>query len=187
MKNKCVSWFMGVVVAMIVLPRVLQAGVVETKHGSRQGMVIVRQFDKKIVVTILGSDKRLYQYYGDEVKSITAAKSVLIARKTVLREEPKEDAAPALEEPLIRGLEVEPLSDPDESEWLRVRIWGGHEGWIPQSVLTDELSELNIPLAKEPALSSDSIPAGAIGAATDPIQDGTAEDVIDEATNDGAN
>jgi len=182
MKNKWIAWIFVVFVVTPSISDLSKAAEVETKHGLRSGKVIVRQFDEKYVVTILSSEKKMFQFYGEDVIAIRSNENDLIGRKTLLKEEASKDAAAVINEPLARGLEIEVLSDPDQSEWLRIRIWGGHEGWIQKSVLTNEVDNLDAPLAKPDKLYGESASVSDVTAATPALRQGTAAITVDEAT-----
>ncbi|GEM_PF-6759951 len=113
-----------------------QSAVVLTKHGLREGRVIARQFER-IVVTIMTPDERLFQFYARDVEMVTSAEKNLIGENTILRESASESAEPVAA--LTRGLEVIVLEEPKEGDWLKVKGWGASEGWIPRSVLTDNV------------------------------------------------
>ncbi|MFB3784780.1 MAG: SH3 domain-containing protein [bacterium] len=110
-----------------------KAAVVETRHGIREGRVIVRESAGRVVVTVVTKDERLFQFYARDVKSVSAAEPVLIGQKSFLREQPDEQAAPVAE--LYPGLEVKILENPKGNAWIKAAAWTGAEGWIPRAVL----------------------------------------------------
>ncbi len=112
------------------------AAVVHTKHGPREGQVIVREFEH-IVITILTPDKRLFQFYDQDVEKVTAPEKILLATATQLYKEPAEDAEKVIE--LARGLQVNIQSTSEDKQWVEITCWGDHEGWIKQDQLTDEV------------------------------------------------
>lgn len=111
-----------------------QSAFVNTKYGSIEGNVIVRQFDE-LVVTIKTSDQRLFQYYAGDVISVTAPTKILAGTAVFLREEPSESALPTVE--LATGCQVEFTKDAPQGDWVNVQIWGNNVGWIPHQILTD--------------------------------------------------
>lgn len=111
-----------------------KAAVVETRHGIREGRVIVRESAGRVVVTVVTKDNRLFQFYARDVKSVSAAEPVLIGQKCFLREQPDEQAAPVAE--LVPGLEVKILENQKDPVWIKAAAWTGAEGWIPRAVLT---------------------------------------------------
>ncbi len=107
-----------------------------TKHGSREGRVIVRQFER-VVVTIVTEEKRLFQFYAQDVKMVTSEEKNLIGENTILREMPSNSADAVVS--LNRGMEVIITENPTDRDWVKVKGWGVSEGWIPRSVLTDKV------------------------------------------------
>lgn len=115
------------------------AATAHTNRGPRDGRVIVRRFDQ-IVVTILAENQQIFQFPGVSVEKITSDKNDLLSQDTVLRKEASDTAEAVIEAPLSRGLQVLIQESPENSDWIRVRGWGSNEGWIPKSVLTNEVA-----------------------------------------------
>lgn len=115
------------------------AAVAITKHGPREGRVIVRESIDRIVVTVLTEDKRLYQFYAKDVESVTSPTQNLVGEPTWLYQENNESSTPMIR--LSRGLEVIVLDERTDadSEWVQVRAWGQQTGWIKRSVLTNRV------------------------------------------------
>lgn len=113
-----------------------QAAFVKTKYGVIEGAVIVRQFDE-LVVTVNTTDRRLFQYYAGDVISVTAPTKILAGTAVFLREEPSESALPTIE--LATGCQVEFTKDEPKDNWVKVKTWGDHMGWIPYNILTDSV------------------------------------------------
>ena len=133
----------------MMLPLSLEAATVSTKHGPREGQVIVREFDE-VVITIVAPEDRLFQFYADDVEAVTASAEVLIATTSVLREAPSPTASPIVE--LATGTEVS-RSNETQQGWIKVETWGEHSGWLPEVVLTDavDFSHINgAPASSDP-------------------------------------
>lgn len=113
-----------------------EAAVAMTKHGEREGRVIVRNFEH-LVITIVTDNNRIFQFYARDVKKVTAAEKVLLSEHASLRDEPTDDAAVVVE--LAPGTQISPQGNPNDAGWIRVRAWGDHEGWLLASVLTDQV------------------------------------------------
>ncbi|HQH71965.1 MAG TPA: SH3 domain-containing protein [bacterium] len=157
---------------------------VETRHGIREGRVIVRESAGRVVVTVVTKDNRLFQFYARDVKSVSATEPVLVGQKTFLREQPDEQAAPVAE--LVPGLEVKVLENKQDSSWIKAAAWTGAEGWLPREVLTRrvEFDAEGNTVSPVPAAAA---PAEATPAAASPTQPATpsveeAAQAVKEAT-----
>jgi hypothetical protein len=124
------------------------ASVVLTKHGPREGKVIVRESSDQVVITIKTPQNRLFQFYEKDVIKVTAKNKNLLSKNTWLMEKPDDQSKSDLL--LSKGLEVQIIDIQTRPEgWVFIKIWGNKEGWIPESVLTDQVEftpqEVNYP------------------------------------------
>jgi len=145
-----------------------ETAVAVTKRGTREGRIIVREFDR-LVITIVTPDKRLFQYYARDIESITATEKVLVGEKTPMREKPAKESDAVTD--LSHGLEVTILETSQDKEWVKVKGWGNNEGWIPSKVLTDKVvftPEEKQESPKQPAAANPVQPASAAVSAATP-------------------
>ena len=167
---KSINLFFLLCACTFVLPLSGNTATVQTKHGPREGRVLVRKFEN-VVVTIITEQKRIFQFYAKDVKKIQAENAVLVAKTTPLLEEPDPTSEKlASFEP---GMEVILLEKPEKSTWIKVQGWGSLEGWVPQNVLTKEV-EFNTELPKVPSIREvptlpTETPSDIPAAATEPI------------------
>ena len=108
-----------------------------TKHGPREGRVLVRESTDRIVVTIVTENKRLYQFYAKDVESVTSSTRNLIGEETWLYNEKNNESSPSVM--LTRGLEVVILDEKSDSDWIKINAWGKLEGWIKRDILSDRV------------------------------------------------
>lgn len=109
---------------------------VQSRFGELEGRVIVRVFDD-IVVTVATPDNRLFQFYGEDVSSVTAVTPILAARAVFLRDEPSDASPPTVA--FATGCQVAFGDEEPQGDWVNVIHWSGDEGWIPYSALTDSV------------------------------------------------
>lgn len=152
-----------IITALLAFCSISHAAVVHTTFGEREGRVIVRRFDSQKVVTLITKDKRIFQYYSDDVKLITSEQEQLVSRPAFLREGPTEAAAAVFEDTLVPGMEVL-TTGKEEAGWVEVKAWGNTTGWIKKDALTDSVEFLPEPLIPRNTLFNDS--AGEVSAAT---------------------
>jgi len=162
--------FSCLVLILAVFSIGVKAALVETTRGPREGRVIVRESAGREVVTVITKDNRLFQFYARDVKSVSAAERVLIGQKTILREQPEDQAVPVAE--LLPGLEVKILEDKEGESWIKAAAWTGAEGWIHREVLTDRV-EFTEEGAAAPAISAPAALEEATPAAASPPQAAT--------------
>jgi len=137
--------------------------VVHTSFGEREGRVIVRRFDSQKVVTLITEDKRIFQYYSEDVKLITSEQKQLVSRPAFLREGPTEASAAVFEETLVPGMEVL-TTGKQEDGWVEVKAWGGTTGWVKEDALTNSVEFLPEALVPRNTLFNDD--AGELSSAT---------------------
>lgn len=121
---------------IIFMVSLSMASTVTTKYGSYHGKVTSRMFEH-IVVTLVSSDQRVFQYAATDVDMISATETVLVSVNTFLRKEASNSAEPAIA--LTRGQEVLILEEPENSNWIHVQVWGKHEGWMIKELLTNKV------------------------------------------------
>ena len=112
------------------------ASTVTTNNGKHEGKVISRMFEH-IVVTLITKENRVFQYAAADVEMISATGNVLVSVNTFLRKEPSNSAEPAIA--LTRGQEAAILEEPENSNWVRIQVWGKHEGWMIKELLTQKV------------------------------------------------
>ncbi len=137
MPKKTFAPFIGILIMAISFSANIHGAVVDTRHGIFQGRVIVREFNH-VVVTILTENNRLFQFYAQDVQSVTASEETLIGEEVELKELPQEDADKITT--LTPGLEIKIIESSPDEEWLQVEIWGNQQGWIPTGVLTNRVT-----------------------------------------------
>lgn len=111
-------------------------GTVRTVYGEQTGRIITRQFDT-LIVTILSPDRRIFQYADKDVQKITAESKTLVSAPTSLQEIASATGEKVVD--LAPGMEVKIVKNPEDSDWVEVQVWGSTQGWLPKSILTDEV------------------------------------------------
>jgi uncharacterized protein YgiM (DUF1202 family) len=103
----------------------------------RSGTVTVRisAWTKEPVITVHTPTNRLYQYAARQVTEVTAQMKVILREQTDLRAKPSSDSSAVLR--VEKANQVTILAQSDE--WVRVRVWGNHEGWVEERRLGDRV------------------------------------------------
>lgn len=112
------------------------AATVSLNNEKYTGKVTARMFEH-IIITFVTDENRVFQCTAADVEVISATENVLVSVNTFLRQEPSNSAEPTVA--LTRGQEVTILETPNNSEWVRVKVWGKNEGWMVRELLTKKV------------------------------------------------
>ncbi len=103
----------------------------------QSGTVIVRisAWSNKPVITLQSLATRLYQFSADQVVEVGAETEVIVCEPTDLHTSPSSESERVIR--LERGNEVTIIAD--KGDWVRVKAWGGNEGWMEERHLCNRL------------------------------------------------
>lgn len=125
-----------IAICLLLISSISNAATVSLNNGKYNGKVTARMFEH-IVITFITDENRVFQCSAADVDVISATENVLVSVNTFLRKEPSNSAEPAVA--LTRGQEVTVLEIPNNSEWIRVKVWGKNEGWMVRELLTKKV------------------------------------------------
>ena len=113
------------------------ANLLLTNGVVRSGTVAVRisAWSKEPIITLRSLNNRLYQFSAQQVAEVTAETEVIIRDQTELHTEPSSESATVTR--LEKGNEVTIIAH--TGDWVRVRAWGDHEGWVEERRLCDRV------------------------------------------------